>query len=72
MIVTKFDEVKKVYETAASKGWVLPCLCTENQTTTEAILAACSEYGKKIGERIPIQIAITVNYSHRQQAVNYS
>ena len=72
MIVTKFNEVKKVYETAASKGWVLPCLCTENQTTTEAILAACSEYGKKIGERIPIQIAITVNYSHRQQAVNYS
>ena len=72
MIVTKFDEVKKVYETAAAKGWVLPCLCTENQTTTEAILAACSEYGKKIGERVPIQIAITVNYSHRQQAVNYS
>ncbi|MBR2969246.1 MAG: class II fructose-bisphosphate aldolase [Clostridia bacterium] len=72
MIITKFDEVKKIYQKAAEKGWVIPCLCTENQTTTEAILEACSEYGKKIGERIPIQIAITVNYSHRQQAINYS
>lgn len=72
MIITKFEEVKKIYEKAAAKGWVIPCLCTENQTTTEAILSACSEYGKKIGERIPIQIAITVNYSHRQQAINYS
>jgi len=72
MIITKFEEVKKIYEKAAEKGWVIPCLCTENQTTTEAILSACSEYGKKIGERIPIQIAITVNYSHRQQAINYS
>lgn len=72
MIITKFEDVKKIYEKAAAKGWVIPCLCTENQTTTEAILEACSEYGKKIGERIPIQIAITVNYSHRQQAINYS
>ena len=72
MIITQFEEVKKIYEKAAQKGWVIPCLCTENQTTTEAILSACSEYGKKIGERIPIQIAITVNYSHRQQAINYS
>lgn len=72
MIITKFEEVKKIYDDAAKKGWVLPCLCSENQTTTEAILEACSEYGKKIGQRIPIIIAITVNYSHRQQAVNYS
>ena len=48
MIITKFEEVKKIYEDAAKKGWVLPCLCSENQTTTEAILEACSEYGKKL------------------------
>lgn len=72
MIIKKYDDVIKVYEKAAQKGWVLPCLCTENQTTTEAILAACSEYGKKIGERVPVQIAITINYSHRPQALNYS
>ena len=72
MIITKFEQVKKIYDDCAKKGWVIPCLCTENQTTTEAILEACSEYGKKIGQRVPIQIAITVNYSHRTQAINYS
>ena len=72
MIITKIDEVKKVYADAAKLGWVIPCICSENQTTTEAILSACSEYGKKIGKRVPISIAITVLYSHRSQAVNYT
>lgn len=72
MIITKFEEVKKVFEKAGKNGWVLPCLCSENQTTTEAILSACSEYGKKIGKRVPIIIAITCCYSHRSQAVNYT
>lgn len=72
MIIRDYKTVKKIYDDCAKKGWVLPCLCSENQTTTEAILSACSEYGKKIGERIPIQIAITVNYSHRSQAPNYT
>ncbi|MBR1968467.1 MAG: class II fructose-bisphosphate aldolase [Clostridia bacterium] len=72
MIITKFDQVQKVFENAKKLGWVIPCICSENQTTTEAILSACSDYGKKIGMRVPIIIAITVNYSHRPQAVNYS
>lgn len=72
MIITKFEEVKKVFEQAKKDGWVIPCICTENQTTTEAILSACSDYGKKIGRRVPIIIAITVKYSHRHQAINYS
>ena len=72
MIITDVNEVKKVYANAAKMGWVIPCICSENQTTTEAILSACSEYGKKIGKRVPISIAITVLYSHRSQAVNYT
>ena len=72
MIITDYEQVKKVYERAGDNGWVIPCICTENQTTTEAILAACSEYGKKIGKRVPVSIAVTVNYSHRSQAPNYS
>lgn len=72
MIITEINKVKQVFEQAKKDGWVLPCICSENQTTTEAILSACSDYGKKIGRRIPIIIAITVNYSHRPQAVNYS
>ena len=72
MIITKYEQVKEVYAYAAKQGWVIPCICTENQTTTEAILASCSEYAKKTGKRVPISIAITVNYSHRSQAPNYS
>ena len=72
MIITKYDEVKKIFEQADKDGWVIPCICSENQTTTEAILSSCSEYGKKIGRRVPIIIAITVKYSHRHQAINYS
>ena len=72
MIVTKFEEVKKVYEYAGKQGWVIPCICTENQTTTEAILSACHDYRAKTGKNIPVSIAITINYSHRSQAPNYS
>lgn len=71
MIITQYEKVKEIYREAADMGWVIPCICTENQTTTEAILSACAEYGKKIGRDIPISIAITVNYSHRSQAKNY-
>lgn len=72
MIIKEFEKVKQVFNEAEKNGWVIPCFCTENQTTTEAILSACSEYGKKIGKRIPIIIAITVRYSHRHQAINYT
>lgn len=72
MIVTKYSEVKKVYDYAAEMGWVIPCICTENQTSTEAILAACSSYQKQTGKMVPISIAITTNYDHRSQAPNYS
>ena len=72
MIITEYKEVKKVYEEAGKNGWVIPCICTENQTTTEAILSACSDYQKQTGKTIPISIAVTVNYDHRSQAPNYS
>jgi len=72
MIITDLKKVKEIFAQADKDGWVIPCICTENQTTTEAILSACSDYGKKIGRRVPIIIAITVQYSHRPQAVNYS
>ena len=73
MIVKDLTQVKEVYARAAGKGWVLPCICSENQTTTEAILAAASEFGKIYGiKKVPVIIAITVNYSHRSQAPNYT
>jgi len=72
-IIKDLSEVKEQYAFAAEKGWVLPCICSENLTTTEAILSAASEFAKEKGyKRLPIIIAITCNYDHRSQAVFYT
>ena len=44
-IITGRENVLAVYEAAAKKGWVIPCLCSENLTTTEAILTAAELEG---------------------------
>ncbi len=72
MIVTNYEKVRAVYERAAREGWVLPCFCSENQTTTEAVLAAAQERGRQLGRPVPVILAITVNYGHRSQAPNYA
>ena len=65
--------VLDLYAEAAEKGWVIPCFCTENLTTTEAVLTAAREYGKEIGQNnLPITIAITNLYSHRAQTTFYT
>jgi len=73
MIISNVSEVRKLYADALQKGWVLPCICTENLTTTEAILSATHEFGIEKGiKHVPIIIAITCNYDHRAQAQNYT
>ncbi len=72
-IITKYSEVKKIYEKAAENKWVIPCICSENLTTTEAIFEAANQFANENNiKNIPITIAITVQYSHRPQAVYYS
>ena len=72
-IITGRENVLAVYEKAAKKGWVIPCLCSENLTTTEAILTAASEFATEKGyDRVPITLAITNQYDHRSQSVNYT
>ena len=66
-------QVRELYAEAGERGWVLPCFCSENLTTTEAILAATAEHGRSIGVAdLPVTVAITVRYSHRPQAVYYT
>jgi len=73
VLITKRREVLDIYAEAAQKKWVIPCFCSENLTTTEAVLAAVKEYGDLIGiPDLPIIIAITNNYPHRSQSVNYT
>lgn len=72
-IITGRDKVLAVYEEAARRGWVLPCICSENLTTTEAILTAASEFAAQKGyDRVPITLAITNQYDHRSQSVFYT
>ena len=72
-IITGRENVLKVYEEAAKRGWVIPCMCSENLTTIEAILTAASEFAKEKGyDRIPIILAITNQYDHRSQSVYYT
>ena len=72
-IILKRKEVLDIYSEAARNRWVLPCFCSENLTTTEAILAAAKKYGEMCGEPcLPIIIAITCQYDHRTQAAYYT
>ena len=72
-IITDRKEVLDIYREAAQNKWVLPCFCTENLTTTEAILAATKEYGDVKGIKdLPVIIAITCQYGHRTQAAYYT
>jgi len=72
-LVTDKKEVLEIYAEAAQRKWVIPCICGENLTTVEAILAAVKDYGEKIGvNNLPITIAITNCYAHRSQSINYT
>lgn len=72
-IITGRENVLAVYEEAAKRGWVIPCMCSENLTTTEAILTATSEFAAEKGyDRVPITLAITNQYDHRSQSVFYT
>ena len=72
-IITARDQVLEIYAEARQRRWVLPCFCTENLTTTEAILAAAKEFADARGfPDLPIIIAMTAQYSHRTQAAFYT
>ncbi len=73
MIIRNYNEVAETYAYAAKKGWVIPCICTENQTSTEAVLAAAKAYKDEHNlERLPVSLAVTINYESRSQAPNYN
>lgn len=72
-LITGRKNVIGIYEEASKNKWVLPCFCTENLTTTEAILSATKEYGENIGIKdLPVIIAITNRYGHRSQSSYYT
>lgn len=67
------EAVLAQYRAAAARGWTLPCLGTENLTTSEACLAAAQTLAEERGwARIPLILALTITYAHRPQAVLYT
>ena len=72
-LVTDRNAVLDIYAGAAERGWLIPAFCSENLTTTEAVLAAALEAGRRVGrEDLPITLALTNLYSHRSQSVYYT
>lgn len=72
-VIRNKEDVLKIYKESGEKGWVLPCFCSENLSTTEAILSAAEEYRVEHGlESLPIIVAMTCRYDHRSQATNYT
>ena len=72
-LITGRKAVLDVYADMERHGWVMPCFCTENQTSTEAILAAALEASVRLNcPDLPVTIAMTNLYSHRSQSVAYS
>lgn len=72
-LITDKKQVQDIYAAAAKKKRVIPCFCSENLTTTEAVLAALRDFGNLYGEKdLPVTLAITNLYSHRSQSINYT
>ncbi len=72
-VVSDREQVLGIYREAERNRWVLPCVCTENLTNTEAILAATRAYGREKGaDDLPITIGICAQYSHRTQSAFYT
>jgi fructose/tagatose bisphosphate aldolase len=72
-LILERKQVLDVYSEAGQKKWVIPTFNSENLTTTEAVLSAAFDYGRKIGQPyLPVTIGITNQYSHRSQSVYYT
>jgi fructose/tagatose bisphosphate aldolase len=73
MLLTDRQHVLEVYARAAERRWVLPCFCSENLTTTEAVLTAARDHAATLGcPDLPVILALTVQYPPRPQARYYT
>lgn len=72
-VVVDPKQVREIYQEVAEKGACIPCFCTENQKTVEAMLRAAHEVGRELGVKAPpLVVGFTSTYHHRQQLMNYT
>jgi len=72
-IIKDSKEANKIFDWARERNVCLAAFATENQHTTEAILKATHEIGKKCKiKNPPVIITFPVTYPYRPQAVHYT
>lgn len=72
-LVTDAAEAAEVYVEVREAGATMPCYCTENVHTLEAILGATQRIGAELGiAEPPIVVGFTGNYAYRPQLVRYT
>ncbi|MFA5859272.1 MAG: class II fructose-bisphosphate aldolase [Elusimicrobiota bacterium] len=72
-VISKPREVKRILQWLRKHNACIPAFGTENALTTESIIVAAHETGRKMGiPRIPVMLAFTGHYPSRQQLANYT
>ncbi len=73
-IIRNGERAREIIEKVKKSGNSLPCFCTENIITTEAIFKGVKKYkeARNIMGKLPLIIAFTASYKQRQQLKNYS
>jgi fructose-bisphosphate aldolase class II len=73
-IIRDGKKAREIINRVKASGNSLPCFCTENVITTEAIFAGVQafKHENNITGSLPLIIAFTAGYPGRQQLLNYS
>jgi len=73
-IMRNGGKAREIIDKVKKSGNSLPCFCTENIMTTEAIFMGAKKFKeeKNIKGQLPLIIAFTASYEKRQQLKNYS
>ena len=73
-IVRNVSRARDIISDLKTSGNSLPCFCTENVVTTEALFEGVQAFKTEhaIPGSLPLIIAFTASYAERQQLLNYS
>lgn len=73
-VIRNGEKAREIIDKVKRNGNSLPCLCTENIMTTEAIFIGAKNFKEahNIKEQLPLIISFTASYEKRQQLKNYS
>lgn len=72
-LLSNAKRIRALLEELQSKRIAIPCFCSENTYTIEGILAGASRVSESLGlEAVCVFVAVTGNYSGREQLKNYT